>query len=147
VRLADTLRGGQKVTCEVAVTLPDGSPMEGEAHLQIRGAQQKVRTRNNDGEGVFEYLERPYTLFRGKATCTEGEARFTFIVVDDLHRQIFIAPRHRHAGTGSRSVDRFADMEFSVQTASVFIVHLFNHNTSPYFTPVLPTLRLMTSVS
>lgn len=82
--LADTLRGGQKVTCEVEVTLPDGRPMEGEAHLQIRGAQQKVRTRNNDGEGVFEYLERPHTLFRGKATCTEGKARFTFIVPTDM---------------------------------------------------------------
>jgi len=79
--------------------------------------------------------------------CRNTGERFAFVVVDDLHRQIFIAPRHRHAGTGSRSVDRFADMEFSVQTASVFIVHLFNHNTSPYFTPVLPTLRLMTSVS
>lgn len=82
--LADTLRAGQKVTCEVSVTLADGSPLEGEAYLQVRGAQQTIRTRNNDGEGAFEYPERPYTLFRGKATCSAGKARFSFVVPTDM---------------------------------------------------------------
>ncbi len=82
--LLDTLRAGQKVTVEVEVVQADGQPLDGDVHLQLLGPEQTLRTRDNDGNGVYEYKDRPYTFFRGTATCSAGRARFSFIVPKDM---------------------------------------------------------------
>lgn len=42
------------------------------------------KTLNNDGGGVFEYETRERRIFKGKATVTEGNFSFSFVVPKDI---------------------------------------------------------------
>lgn len=80
----DTLRAGEPLTLGIEVKHDDGTPFSGELNLQLFGPKRKVRTLNNDGDGVFEFEERVNTIFRGKATVTDGEATVKLIVPTDM---------------------------------------------------------------
>lgn len=80
----DTIRAGEQVSLGVTVQYPDATPFTGELTLQLFGPKRKVRTLNNDGDGVFEYQERVNTIFRGKASVRDGEAQLNFIVPTDM---------------------------------------------------------------
>ncbi len=81
--LNDTIRAGTHVSLGVEVQYADASPFSGELTLQLFGPKRKVKTLNNDGDGVFEYQERTNTLFRGKATVKEGKAQVDFVLPTD----------------------------------------------------------------
>lgn len=80
----DTLRAGEPLTLGIEVKHADGTPFTGELNLQLLGPKRKVRTLNNDGEGVFEFEERVNTVFRGKATVANGQATVKLIVPTDM---------------------------------------------------------------
>ncbi|MCD4793419.1 MAG: type IX secretion system sortase PorU [Bacteroidales bacterium] len=46
--------------------------------------ERLVTTQNNDGEGAFTYLTRNNTVYKGKASVTNGNFRFNFIVPRDI---------------------------------------------------------------
>lgn len=80
----DTIRAGQPITLGVEVHYPDATPLDGELTLQLFGPKRTVKTQNNDGDGVFEFEERPNTVFRGKAEVVNGKATVDFILPIDM---------------------------------------------------------------
>lgn len=117
----DTIRAGEKVQLEVEVTRPDGVPFSGDVHLQLRGPYRQLRTKANDGGEVFEYSERTNTVFRGKATCTNGRVRYSFIVPTDMELDY---------GTGSLTLFATSDDQLASGGYDEWIVGGRVNNTS-----------------
>jgi len=84
---ADTLRAMSVV--EVKGQVVDGSDQKlegfnGDVYLDVFDKAQRITTQNNQGDGNMTYTDRPNVLFSGKATVTQGQFSFTFMLPKDI---------------------------------------------------------------
>lgn len=85
--LADTLKALQKVTITGEVQDLSGQKMgdyNGVVFPVVYDKKLAIKTLNNDGEGSFSYQVMNSQLFKGKASVTNGDFRFEFIVPKDI---------------------------------------------------------------
>ena len=84
---ADTLRAMSVV--EVKGQIVDGSNQKaegfnGDIFVDVFDKAQRIATQNNQGDGNMTYTDRPNVLFSGKATVTQGQFSFTFMLPKDI---------------------------------------------------------------
>ena len=85
--LLDTLKALSQVTVSGYVADAQGNRLKnynGTVMPTVFDKVRKKKTLNNGGGGVFSYQERDRRLFKGKATVTNGEFSFQFIVPKDI---------------------------------------------------------------
>lgn len=61
--------------------IPD---FNGTVYVDVFDKVQQITTQNNHGEGSVVYKDRTNVLFSGKATVTNGQFRFTFMIPKDI---------------------------------------------------------------
>ena len=84
---ADTLNALSQVTISGYVEDADGIKLNNFNGMIFPTVFDKVvdkKTLNNDGAGVFNYQERDRRLFKGKASVSNGEFTFSFVVPKDI---------------------------------------------------------------
>ena len=85
-------------------------------------------------------------IYVSRTLITKYESGSAFPTQENLIK-IAAALKHSHTRTFCSSINRLTDVNLSVQAFSLFITEFLQHINQPYLTPVLPTLRLITSVS
>lgn len=83
----DTVSALGLVTVKGHLTDLSGNKMtnfNGILYPTVYDKSQDIETQNNDGHGVFKFNLRNKKLFRGKASVTNGEFSFQFIVPKDI---------------------------------------------------------------
>lgn len=84
---ADTLNALTTVTVAGEVTDDDGnklSDFNGFVYPTVFDKIETKQTLNNDGGGVFAFDTRERRIFKGKATVTNGDFNFSFVVPKDI---------------------------------------------------------------
>lgn len=84
----DTLKSLQEVTISGTVTDEFNQKINnfnGTIYPTIYGQKRAQTTLNNDGVGVFPFETQENALFNGKASVTNGEFTFSFIVPKDIN--------------------------------------------------------------
>jgi len=84
---ADTLRAMSVV--EVKGQIVDDSNLKvegfnGDIFVDVFDKAQRITTQNNQGDGNMTYTDRPNVLFSGKATASQGQFSFTFMLPKDI---------------------------------------------------------------
>lgn len=83
----DTLSALSRVTVKGYLADENSTKLEefnGTVDITVFDKIEDKRTLNNDGNGVFEFEERSNRLFKGKATVTNGDFEFSFVVPKDI---------------------------------------------------------------
>lgn len=88
---ADTLKAHQKIT--IKGEIQDGSGIKlsnynGTVFPVVYDKKQNIKTLDNDGEGPFNYSIRNSIIFKGKASVSNGDFQFSFIVPKDIRYQL-----------------------------------------------------------
>jgi len=84
---ADTLNALSRVTIAGIVADDNGNKLSNFNGFVYPTVFDKVETKstlNNDGGGVFTFQTRERRIFKGKATVTNGDFSFTFVVPKDI---------------------------------------------------------------
>ncbi len=84
---ADTLNALSQVTIAGMITDENGdklSNFNGVVYPTVFDKVESKNTLNNDGGGVFTFQTRERRIFKGKATVTNGDFTFTFVVPKDI---------------------------------------------------------------
>ncbi|MDF1547471.1 MAG: type IX secretion system sortase PorU [Bacteroidales bacterium] len=88
---ADTLKAYEKVKISGEIQSINGSKIDGYngvLYPVIYDKELEVKTLNNDGDGVFNYLIQNNQLFKGKASVNNGDFQFSFIVPKDIRYNV-----------------------------------------------------------
>lgn len=83
----DTIRALSQVTVEGFIADHNGTKLtsyNGFVYPTVFDKVESKSTLNNDGGGIFTYSTRDKRIFKGKATVTEGDFSFTFVVPKDI---------------------------------------------------------------
>ena len=83
----DTIGALSKVNVEGIITDKDGNQLtnfNGTVTPIVFDKEENKRTLNNDGGGVFNYVERDSRLFKGRVSVTNGAFSFDFVVPKDI---------------------------------------------------------------
>ena len=86
--VSDTIKSLQKVTISGSVTNEFGQKQtnfNGVVYPTIYGQSKVQSTLNNDANGVMQFETQNNALFNGKASVTNGDFEFTFIVPKDIN--------------------------------------------------------------
>lgn len=84
----DTLKALSKVTIAGYVADPDGNKLtdySGTIYPTVFDKSRRVKSLNNDGAGVFEFMQRDSRIFKGRASVSQGDFSFSFIVPKDIN--------------------------------------------------------------
>lgn len=85
--MPDTLKALQKVTITGYVADVNGTKLtnfNGVVYPTVFNSEKDVVTLNNDGTGSFNYSVFENIIFRGRASVTNGEFSFSFVVPKDI---------------------------------------------------------------
>ena len=84
---ADTLNALSQVTISGVIADDSGNKLSnfnGVVYPTVFDKIEVKKTLNNDGGGVFTFETRERRIFKGKATVTNGDFSFTFVVPKDI---------------------------------------------------------------
>jgi hypothetical protein len=88
---ADTLKALQEVEMRGVVVDASGSVLtnfNGSVYPTVYDKETQVYTQNNDGGVVQEFKTFNRTIFKGRATVTNGEFKFQFVVPYDINYSV-----------------------------------------------------------
>ena len=83
----DTLKALSRVKIEGVITDNDGYQADnfnGLVYLTVYDKKNNLTTLGNDGSSPFSYTSRSNIIYKGKASVSEGEYSFSFIVPKDI---------------------------------------------------------------
>jgi len=83
----DTLKAYNLVKVNGEITDKNGSiasDFNGIVYPSLFDKAQKVKTLNNDNESPFSFQQQESTLYKGKATVTDGSFEFSFVVPREI---------------------------------------------------------------
>ncbi len=83
----DTLKGLSLVTIKGFIGDDNGqiqTDFNGVLYPKVFDKAKTIQTLNNDGVGVFSFSDQSTLLFNGKASVTNGEFEFSFVVPKDI---------------------------------------------------------------
>ncbi|MAX78878.1 MAG: hypothetical protein CL843_01720 [Crocinitomicaceae bacterium] len=85
--MPDTIKALQEVTIKGYVENQSGQKMtsfNGVVYPTVFNSEKETETLDNDGQGVFTYKGFENVIFRGRASVTNGEFEFSFVVPKDV---------------------------------------------------------------
>ncbi len=83
----DTLRAMSVVEVKGQIVDRANQKVEGfngDVYVDVFDKVQRITTQNNQGDGNMTYTDRPNVLFSGKASVTQGQFSFTFMLPKDI---------------------------------------------------------------
>ncbi len=117
----DTLKALATVRIRGFVHNGNGTPMEDFNGVVIPTIYDKVLQQNtlaNDGGNPFPYKLRKNVIYRGRATVTNGEFNFTFVVPRDINYQVGPGRVSCYAENGATNAQGFTEDPLVGSTAT-----------------------------
>lgn len=103
--IPDTIKALDKVKVRGVIVDRDSNVLEdfnGLVFPTLYDKEATIQGQNNDGQGVYFYKERRNILFRGKASVTNGEFEFEFVVPKDINKAYGEGKLSLYAHDGTR---------------------------------------------
>jgi hypothetical protein len=111
----DTLKALEKVTITGYVADANGqklSSFNGLVYPTVFDSPREIETLNNDNAGAFKFSTQTSPVFRGKASVTNGEFSFTFVVPKDIRFEAGVGRISYYAENGSLDAMGYDDQFF-----------------------------------